>query len=42
MSEGVVRMGVDGRLYRRSLEDINAEREALAAATAASLPTAAR
>ena len=38
MSEGVVRMGVDGRLYRRSLEDINAEREALAAATAASLP----
>jgi hypothetical protein len=38
MADGLIRMGVDGRLYRRSLDDINAEREALAAATAASLP----
>ena len=40
MIEGVVRTGVDGRLYRRSVEEINAEREALAAATAAPLPKA--
>lgn len=33
-SEGVVRTGADGQLYRRSLEDINAEREALASAVA--------
>jgi hypothetical protein len=38
MSEGVVRVGGDGRLYRRSADEINAEREALAAATAAPLP----
>lgn len=38
IAEGVIRTGADGRLYRRSLADINAERDAIAAATAASLP----
>jgi hypothetical protein len=33
-------MGVDGRLYRRSADEINAERDALAAAVAASPPKA--
>ena len=40
ISEGVVRTGADGRLYRRSLDEINAERDALAAAVAASPPKA--
>ena len=40
IAEGVVRTGADGRLYRRSLDEINAERDALAAAVAASPPKA--
>jgi hypothetical protein len=38
MRDQIVRLGGDGRLYRRSADEINAEREALAAATAAPLP----
>jgi hypothetical protein len=38
IKEGFIRTGIDGRLYVRSADEINAEREALAAATAASLP----
>ena len=38
MRDKIVQVGADGRLYRRSLEEINAEREAIAAAIAAPLP----
>jgi hypothetical protein len=38
MRDKIVQVGGDGRLYRRSADEINAEREALAAATAAPLP----
>jgi hypothetical protein len=40
LKDGLIRTGVDGRLYRRSLDEINAERDALAAAVEASLPKA--
>jgi hypothetical protein len=38
LKDKIVQVGADGRLYRRSADEINAERDALAAATAASLP----
>jgi hypothetical protein len=40
LKDGLIRTGVDGRLYRRSLDEINAERDALTAAVEASLPKA--
>ena len=38
LKDKIVQVGADGRLYRRSADEINAEREAIAAATAAPLP----
>ena len=40
IADGLIRTGVDGRLYRRSATEVNAERDALAAAVAASPPKA--
>ena len=40
IKESIVRVGADGRLYRRSADEINAERDAMAAAVAASPPKA--
>ena len=40
IDDGLIRTGVDGRLYRRSATEVNAERDALAAAVAASPPKA--
>jgi hypothetical protein len=40
IKDSIVRVGADGRLYRRSADEINAERDALAAAVAASPPKA--
>ena len=40
IKDSIVRVGADGRLYRRSADEINAERDAMAAAVAASPPKA--
>ena len=40
IKDSIVRVGADGRLYRRSADEINAERDELAAAVAASPPKA--